>query len=126
MFDSRTMRALLDSIVDPVVFADNDHVIRYLNPAAVRKNEARGYGGLLGKSLMDCHKPASREKLRRIHAQLKDGLDEVFETLNDEGRKVFVRAVRDDSGELLGYYERVEAGQLAPGSAGARLTAGTE
>ncbi len=108
MFDDRAMRALLDSIADPIVFADNDHVIRYLNPAAARKYEARGYSSLPGKSLMDCHNPESQEQIRRIHAQLKDGLDEVFETVSKEGLRVFVRAVRDDDGKLLGYYERFE------------------
>ncbi len=106
--DGRILRALLDSIADPIVFVDNDHIIRYLNPAAARKHEARGHTDLLGKSLMDCHKPESMEKIRRIHAQLRDGLDEVFEAVNRKNQRVFVRAVRDDDGRLLGYYERFE------------------
>ena len=108
MLDNRTVLALLDGMPDPIVFADNDHVIRYLNRAAVRKYEARGYSSLLGKSLMDCHIPESQEKIRRMHAELKDGLDEVFERVNREGQRVFVRAVRDDGNQLLGYYQRFE------------------
>ena len=110
MLDSRTMHALLDSIQEPIVFVDNDHVIQYLNPAAMRKHEAAGYGGLLCKSVMDCHSPESQEKIRRIYAQLKDGSNEVLEKVNKRGQKVFVRAVRDEDGKLLGYYERYESG----------------
>jgi PAS domain-containing protein len=108
VLDDHTMLALLDSMPDPIVFADNDHVIRYLNPAAVKRYEARGRGSLLGKSLMDCHRPESHERIRRIHAELMDGADEVFETVSRENRRVFVRAVRDAGGRLLGYYERSE------------------
>jgi PAS domain S-box-containing protein len=106
--DSLTLRALLDSIADPIVFADSDHVIRYLNPAAARQHAAKGRTDLLGKSLADCHKPESMEKIRRIHAQLQDGVDEVFEAVNRKNQRVFVRAVRDDDRRLLGYYERFE------------------
>jgi DUF438 domain-containing protein len=106
--DSRTLRALLDSIADPIVFVDNDHVIRYLNLAAARRYAARGHGDLLGKPLADCHKRESMEKIGRIHAQLLDGLDEVFEAVNSRNQRVFVRAVRDGDGRLLGYYERFE------------------
>jgi PAS domain S-box-containing protein len=101
-------RAILDGIREPIVFADTQHIIRYMNEAAAKQYEKRGGYELIGRSLMDCHKPSSVKKIEEAFARLRDeGLDEV--ELYRRPRKIaFMKAVRDESGQLLGYYERYE------------------
>jgi DUF438 domain-containing protein len=89
------------------VFTDNDHVIRYLNkPAEKWYYGQRGYADLIGKSLFDCHAPASQDKIRELYRRLQDGENEVFVCVNDRNERVTMVAVRDGDGGLLGYYER--------------------
>ncbi|MEJ2721857.1 MAG: PAS domain-containing protein [bacterium] len=109
MLEKSTLFELLDSVVEPIVFTDNDHIIRYVNPAAERKYRDRGFEDLPGKSLMDCHNPESQTKIYQIYEKLRSGSNEEFVSLTDDGNsRIYARAVRDDSGALLGYYERYE------------------
>lgn len=110
-------KALLDSINSPIVFVDNDHVIRYLNKTAqARYYEGRGYAELIGKSLFDCHNPASAAAIRALHDRLLAGENEVFLKENKYRERITVVAVRSPEGQLLGYYELFEpvAEQSAP------------
>ena len=104
-------QAILDSVKHPIVFVDNDHIIRYLNRAAkVRYYEKRGYSELLGKSIFDCHNPVSVHQILQVHKRLQDGQIEVRLRLNKDQERVttvFV-GVRDGNGRLLGYFERSE------------------
>lgn len=97
--------ALLDSLKDPFLFADTDHVIRYMNKAAIAHYEEGA--ALIGRSLFDCHNEDSRKQMVEILAEMHNGLDERLITDNEK-RRIFMRAVRDDDGTLLGYYERYE------------------
>jgi PAS domain S-box-containing protein len=107
--DAQNYEALLDTIHNPIVFVDNDHVIRYLNKAAkIRYYEKRGYSNLIGKSLLECHNPVSREQIRLIHQRLLDGEVEVFLKVNPDKEKITIVAVRNVDGQMLGYYERFE------------------
>jgi DUF438 domain-containing protein len=104
-FDSSVLGALLDSLKDPVLFADTDHVIRYMNEAgASHYKQGRA---LLGTSVMDCHNARSQEVIREVMAALEKGEDERMITDTPE-RRIYMRAVRDAAGALLGYYERYE------------------
>ncbi len=99
------LRAILDSLDTPILFADTDHVIRYMNRAA-----AAHYSGgtaLLGRSLLECHNPRSREIILEILGELEAGAEERLISENEQ-RRVYMRAVRDTEGRLLGYYERYE------------------
>jgi len=103
--DNRTLHALLDSLIEPIVFVDTNHIVRYLNKAAVLHfKEGRT---LLEKSILDCHNDQSNKEINTILAKMKQGLDEQLITDNDKQR-IFMRAVRDSKGQLLGYYERYE------------------
>lgn len=101
--DATLLGHLLDSLKDPFVFADTDHVVRYLNREAI----ARHGEELLGTSIFDCHNERSNETIRQVFERMKSGLDEELITDNDR-HKIYMRAVRDEAGELLGYYERYE------------------
>ena len=101
--------ALLDTVDSPIVFVDNDHVIRFLNkPAKVRYYEKRGYSDLVGQSLFGCHNAESEKQVKQIHGKLLAGENEVFLKVSDDNKKITVVAVRDGAGKLLGYYERFE------------------
>ena len=101
--------ALLDTVRSPIVFVDNDHIIRFLNkPAKERYYGKQGYSDLIGKSLFDCHNKESEKLTKHIHARLMAGEDEVFLKLSDDNYRITVVAVRERSGNLIGYYERFE------------------
>jgi DUF438 domain-containing protein len=107
--NTETYKAVLDSINHPIVFVDNEHIIRYLNkPAKVRYYEKRGYSNLIGKSLFDCHNPASEVKIKHLHKRLQQGEDEIFLMISKNQEKITVVGVRDHDGRLIGYYERFE------------------
>lgn len=105
MIDKLTMRHILNSLKNPVVLTDMDHKIVFMNKAAVahyEKGEA-----LLGTSIFDCHNENSNKIIREIFEEMKKGLDERMIT-DDEKHRVYMRAVRDETGALIGYYERYE------------------
>jgi DUF438 domain-containing protein len=107
--DTRTLEAILDSIDSPIVFVDNDHIIRYLNkPARVRFYDKFGYPDLVGKTLFECHRTASHDAIRRLHARLLEGEDEIFVRIIKNRLKLTAVAVRDPEGALIGYYERYD------------------
>ena len=98
--------AILDSIADPVLFADTEHITIFMNDAAI----AHYSGGedLLGRSLLDCHNPQSQQVMHDVLAEMQAGdLEERLISENEE-RRIFMRAVRGENGDLLGYYERYE------------------
>jgi PAS domain-containing protein len=106
MIDATFMAAILDSLKDPILFADTEHVTRYMNKAAVAHYEEGG--ALIGRSLMDCHNEQSQKTMIEILAAMRnEGLEEQLIT-DDEEHRIYMRAVRDVGGKVLGYYERYE------------------
>ena len=102
-------KSLIDQDGNPIVICDTEHVIRYMNPAAIAYYASYGGDALVGKSLMACHKPASREAIERILAWFRvDKGNNCVHTmyLPKEKLDVYVIALRDDNGELIGYYEQ--------------------
>jgi DUF438 domain-containing protein len=97
------LAALLDSLIDPVLFADTGHTIRYMNKAAVA-HYPEGTT-LLGRSVIDCHNAESNATIREVFAAMQEGEEERLITDNAKHR-IYMRAVRGEGGELLGYYER--------------------
>lgn len=105
MTHASLMAVLLDSLKDPLVFVDTDHIIRYMNKAAIADFEQGA--ALIGRSVLDCHNENSRRQIIEILAAMRTGEDERLITDNEKQR-IFMRAVRDPNGTLLGYYERYE------------------
>jgi PAS domain-containing protein len=103
--DPALLDAILDSLKDPLLLADTDHVIRYMNSAAAAHYEEGR--ALLGRSLLDCHNEQSRAVMHEVLAVLQAGETERLITDKPEQR-IYMRAVRDARGELIGYYERYE------------------
>ena len=97
---------LLDSFKAPVLVADTEHVIRYLNRAA--KQTFDDGDKLIGRSLFDCHKGQSVIRIKEIVQRMKsEGLQELL-IGDSEKQRIYMRAVRNPAGELIGYYERYE------------------
>lgn len=105
MIDGQTMAAILDSLTDPILFADTGHVTRYMNRAAIA-HYSEGTD-LIGRSLLDCHNERSQQMMFEVLEALHAGEDERLITDNEKWR-IYMRAVRDREGHLLGYYERYE------------------
>lgn len=105
MPDTALLTTLLDSLKDPFLFADTGHVIRYMNKAAVAHYKEGT--ALLGRSLFDCHNADSQHQIVEVLAALRAGEEERLITDNEKHR-IYMRAVRDPTGQLLGYYERYE------------------
>ena len=105
MVDHTTLLAILDSLPEPILVADTDHVTRYMNRAAIAFYE--GGADLIDCSLLDCHNDQSQREMIEILAAMHAGEQERLITLTDE-KRVYMRAVRDPEGKVLGYYERYE------------------
>jgi DUF438 domain-containing protein len=104
--------AILDSIPYPIVFVDLEHVIRFMNKKAkFHYYQERGYKDLVGKSLFDCHKDISKEKITAMVARLANHEQEIFLKINVHNERLYVTPVRDADGNLIGYFERFEMNQ---------------
>lgn len=97
--------AVLDSLTEPVLVADTEHVVRYMNRAAIA-HYSRG-AALLGTSLLECHNERSNAIIMETLDALGEGEDERLISENPE-RRIYMRAVRDADGRVIGYYERYE------------------
>ncbi len=105
MVDATLMAAILDSLKDPFLFADTEHVIRYMNKAAIAYySEGEN---LIGTSLLDCHNEQSQQKIIEILAAMHAGEEERL-IIDNEDHLIYMRAVRDADDRVLGYYERYE------------------
>ncbi|MBD3366547.1 MAG: PAS domain-containing protein [Candidatus Eisenbacteria bacterium] len=102
--------AALDSLTDPVLVADTDHVVRYMNRAALA--HYTGGSELLGTSLLDCHNEASNAVIVETLEAFRNGEEERLISESPE-RRIYMRAVRDDAGTVVGYYERYERPRCA-------------
>lgn len=104
-----TMKWILDALPFPIVFVDTSHTIRLMNKRAkFHYYEERGYRDLIGKSVFECHNETSKERILKIIERFKNHGREVFLTVTEKNERLYVTPVRDDSGELVGYFERFE------------------
>ena len=106
MEKTEMLSLILDDLHEEIVFVDINHVIRYMNRAG--KRHYAKFGDILGKSIFNCHKDISKERILNIFSRLSGGAEDVLYAENEKQR-VYMRAVRDSEGKLAGYYERYEA-----------------
>lgn len=107
--------AFFKSIVDQdkcaVVICNVQHEIIYMNPAAVRRYAKSGGEKLVGQSLLDCHNAESADRIRQIVQWFADsGEHNLVYTFHNkkENKDVYMVALRDEKGTLIGYYEKHE------------------
>lgn len=104
-------KSVMDEDKAPVVICDLSHSIIYMNPAACKCYERFGGGKLLGGNLMECHNPKSREMILKILEWFDESKsnNRIYTYRNDkENKDVYMIALRDEQGELIGYYEKHE------------------
>lgn len=66
---------------------------------------------LVGRSLLDCHDSKSNELIERVVSWFRvDRTHNLVYTFHNEkeNKDVYMVALRDESGELIGYYEKHE------------------
>lgn len=109
------MTPFFKSIIDQdrcaVVICDLRHTIIYMNPAAAKRYEKRGGRNLIGTNLLACHRSASAEAIVRVVEWFGKSTDNnIIYTFHNEkeNKDVYMVALRDDSKNLIGYYEKHE------------------
>lgn len=71
--------------------------------------QERGYGPLLGKSIFDCHdQESSKQRIRAAFEKMKKDGKEIFLKVNARNQRLYMQPVRDESGRLIGFFERFE------------------
>ena len=108
---NQVFKSVLDADRTAVVICDLEHRIIYMNPTAIDRYKKWGGSELLGKSLLDCHNEKSREIIRKVVEWFKASKDNnlVYTFYNEkENKDVYMVALRDDTGELIAYYEKHE------------------
>lgn len=108
---SQLFKSIIDQDRCAIVVCDTNHKIVYMNPSALSRYEKCGGSALLGKSLLDCHNCKSQEIIARIldwfYTDKKNNIVHTY--YNDkENKDVYMVALRDDDGKLIGYYEKHE------------------
>lgn len=104
-------RSIIEQDLCAVVICNLEHEIIYMNPAAADRYAKRGGAQLVGKSLLDCHNPHSNEIIKKVVAWFGESADHnrIYTFHNDkENKDVYMVALRDDVGTLIGYYEKHE------------------
>lgn len=102
-------RSIAEQDRSAVVICNLRHEIIYLNPAA--RTRYGKHGELVGKSIFDCHNADSNAKIREVVEWFAKSPDNnlVFTYRNDrENKDVYMVALRDENGALIGYYEKHE------------------
>ena len=104
---SKFFKSVLEQDTAPVVICDLEHTVVYMNPASI----SRYHTDLTGKSLKACHNADSNAKIDRVVAWFAKSKDNniVYTSRNDkENKDVYMVALRDAGGTLIGYYEKHE------------------
>lgn len=104
-------KSIVEADTAPVVICNTDYEIIYLNKTAAERYAKRGGYSLVGKSLFDCHNDDSNCRIRKVVDWFKASRENnrIFTYHNPkENKDVYMIALRNDAGELIGYYEKHE------------------
>lgn len=100
-------KSVIDNDRSAVVICDINHTIVYMNKAAVE----RYHKDLTGSSLLDCHNEKSNEMILKVVNWFKESAENnmIYTYKNTkENKDVYMVALRDEKGNLIGYYEKHE------------------
>lgn len=104
-------RSMAEADCCAVVICNPAHEIIYMNPAAIERYARWGGEKLLGRSLLDCHGASSREMIQKVTDWFRESKDHnrIYTSYNEkENKDVYMVALRDENGSLIGYYEKHE------------------
>lgn len=102
-------KSVLELDTSPIVLCDCDHKILYMNPAAVTRYARAGGEKLIGRSVLDCHAPAGKARIQQVLNWFAESTDHNrVHTMyvEKENLDVYMIALRDEKGNLIGYYEK--------------------
>ena len=108
---SKYFKSIVDQDRCAVVICNLEHEIIYMNPAAASRYEKSGGASLTGKSLLDCHNEQSNEMIKKVVSWFQESEEHniIYTFRNEkENKDVYMVALRDESGKLIGYYEKHE------------------
>ena len=104
-------KSVLEADRAAVVICDLEHTIIYMNPVAIERYAKWGGKDLMGKSLLNCHNEKSCEMIQKVVEWFKASKDNniVYTFFNEkENKDVYMVALRNEEGNLIGYYEKHE------------------
>lgn len=104
-------KSVLEQDTSAVVICNLKHEIIYMNPTAIERYHKYGGAALLGTNLLDCHNAKSNEIIKKVVAWFQESPshNRIYTTHNPkENKDVYIIALRDDDGALIGYYEKHE------------------
>lgn len=104
-------KSVLDQDRASVVICDLEHIIIYMNPAAIENYAKRGGAALVGRNLLDCHNERSVGLIKKIVAWFGESeKNNMIHTFYNEqqNKDVYMVALRDENKKLIGYYEKHE------------------
>ena len=104
-------KSVLEADRAAVVICDLEHTIIYMNPVAIERYAKWGGKDLMGKSLLNCHNEKSCEMIQNVVEWFKASKDNniVYTFFNEkENKDVYMVALRNEEGNLIGYYEKHE------------------
>lgn len=99
------LKSIIDSDLAPIVVCDVKHTVVYMNPSSI----ARYKCDLTGKNIKLCHNAESGEKIdKAVEWFLQSpNNNSVYTYRNEkENKDVYMIALRDSKGDLIGYYEK--------------------
>ena len=105
---NQLFKSILNQDTAPIVVCDLEHTIVYMNPSAIE----RYHKDLTGSNLKDCHNAKSNEMIDKVVMWFGESHDNnIIFTYHDEkeNKDVYMVALRDDDGTLIGYYEKHES-----------------
>lgn len=108
---SQYFKSIIDTDRCAVVICNLEHEIIYMNPTAISRYAKRGGARLVGSNLLDCHNAASRERIIKVVDWFKECREhQIIYTSHNrkENKDVYMVALRDEDGTLIGYYEKHE------------------
>ncbi len=103
----KLFKSILEQDTAPVVVCDMEDIIVYMNRSAINHY----HKDLTGASIKDCHPSSANEMIEKVLAWFRESRDNniIYTYRNDEENKdVYMVALRDDDGTLIGYYEKHE------------------
>ena len=104
-------KSLIDQDTAEVVICSTAHTIVYMNPAACRHYARFGGEALVGKNLLCCHNERSQAMILQVLDWFGKSVshNRVHTFYSEkENKDVYMVALRNASGELIGYYEKHE------------------
>lgn len=108
---SKFFKSVLEQDRCAVVICNLEHEVIYMNPAAAARYAKSGGAELVGKSLLNCHNAKSAEMIYKVVDWFKESKEHnrIYTFRNEkENKDVYMVALRDEDGTLIGYYEKHE------------------